>query len=87
MRYALLAIGEASRHLEGQASALCPDIPWASIRGLGNWLRHGHDRIVPAVLWQTVTKAVVRQNSGGRLPLHLTWIRAPRAAARRPSSP
>jgi uncharacterized protein with HEPN domain len=61
MRYALLVIGEASRHLEGQAGALCPDIPWASIRGLGNWLRHGYDRIDPAVLCQTVAKALGSQ--------------------------
>jgi uncharacterized protein with HEPN domain len=35
---------------------LCPDIPWHRIRGLGNWLRHGYDRIDPNVIWKTMVE-------------------------------
>jgi uncharacterized protein with HEPN domain len=54
VQYALLAISEAARRLGDQAERLCPDIAWGDIRGLGNWLRHGYDRIDPAVIWSTV---------------------------------
>jgi uncharacterized protein with HEPN domain len=56
VQYALLVISEAARRLGAQAEGLCPDIPWAQIRGIGNRLRHGYDTIDPAVLWQTVQK-------------------------------
>ena len=54
VQYALLAISEAARRLGDHAERLCPDIAWGDIRGLGNWLRHGYDRIEPAVIWSTV---------------------------------
>lgn len=54
VQYALLAISEAARRLGDHAERLCPDVAWADIRGLGNWLRHGYDRIDPTVIWSTV---------------------------------
>ena len=38
-----------------QAEELCPGIPWRDIRGIGNLLRHGYDRIDPHVIGRTVT--------------------------------
>lgn len=31
-----------------------PGQPWAEIRGIGNWLRHGYDKIDPQIIWNTV---------------------------------
>jgi len=41
----LLVISEAAIRLGDEADILCPDQPWPSIRGTGNWLRHAYDRI------------------------------------------
>jgi uncharacterized protein with HEPN domain len=54
VQYALLVISEAARRLGDDAERLCPGQPWAEIRGIGNWLRHGYDRIDPRVIWNTV---------------------------------
>lgn len=54
VQYALLVISEAARRLGDDAERLCPDVPWREIRGIGNWLRHGYDRIDPTVIWNTV---------------------------------
>ena len=54
VQYALLVISEAAMRLGEQAQQLAPEQPWQSIRGLGNWLRHGYDRIDPGILWRTV---------------------------------
>jgi uncharacterized protein with HEPN domain len=47
-------ISEAAIRLGPQADQLCPGIPWPDIRGIGNLLRHGYDRIDPIVIWRTV---------------------------------
>lgn len=31
-------------------------MPWNDIRGIGNWLRHGYDRIDPGIIWNTAAK-------------------------------
>jgi len=36
------------------ALALMPEQPWHDIRGMGNWFRHGYDRIELDVVWRTV---------------------------------
>lgn len=51
----LLVISEAAIRLGDQAAILCPDQPWSSIRGTGNWLRHAYDRIDIETVWRTVT--------------------------------
>lgn len=48
-------IAEAGVRLGEDAPALCPDQPWPNIRGLGNWLRHGYDRVDLNLIWHTVT--------------------------------
>ena len=40
VKHALLIICEAASKLGEVAPQLCPEIPWADIRGLGNRLRH-----------------------------------------------
>ena len=51
----LLVISEAAIRLGDEADILCPDQPWPSIRGTGNWLRHAYDRIDIETVWRTVT--------------------------------
>lgn len=45
---------EAARRLEDRAIELMPDQPWREIRGMGNRLRHGYDRIETNVIWHTI---------------------------------
>ena len=47
-------ISEASKKLGPVAEALCPDIPWPRVRGLGNILRHEYDRVESIRLWYAV---------------------------------
>jgi uncharacterized protein with HEPN domain len=47
-------ICEAAFRLGDQAAHLMPEQPWDEIRGMGNRLRHGYDRISSAVIWHAV---------------------------------
>lgn len=44
-------MSEAVRHIPDDLLALRPDIPWASIRSIGNRLRHEYWRIDINVIW------------------------------------
>jgi uncharacterized protein with HEPN domain len=44
-------ISEAAIKLADDAERLCPGLPWADIRGIGNPLRHEYDRVIPERLW------------------------------------
>ena len=41
--------------LGDEAEVLCPGLPWRSIRGIGNFLRHEYDRVDLGPVWHTVT--------------------------------
>jgi uncharacterized protein with HEPN domain len=58
--YRLLAIGEASKGLDDDVKARCPDIPWREIVGLRNILAHEYFIRESAMIWQTVTVALPR---------------------------
>jgi uncharacterized protein with HEPN domain len=45
---------EAAYRLGDRAAALMPDQPWGDIRGMGNRLRHGYDRLNLDVVWHAV---------------------------------
>jgi uncharacterized protein with HEPN domain len=47
-------ICEAAFQLGDTGPALMPEQPWHDIRGMGNWFRHGYDRIELDVVWRTV---------------------------------
>jgi uncharacterized protein with HEPN domain len=47
-------ICEAAFRLGDQAARLMPDQPWGEIRGMGNRLRHGYDRVTFSVIWHAV---------------------------------
>jgi uncharacterized protein with HEPN domain len=50
----MLVISEAAIRLKKDAELLCPGLPWSEIRGFGNWLRHGYDRIDIEVIRDTI---------------------------------
>ena len=52
----LQIISEAAIKLGDAAEELAPGPPWADIRGMGNLLRHGYDRVDPETLWRTIRK-------------------------------
>ncbi|HJU17335.1 MAG TPA: HepT-like ribonuclease domain-containing protein [Stellaceae bacterium] len=56
VRYALLIVSGAAVKLSDLATALCPDIPWREIRGLGNRLRHDYLGIDDVRLWLLVKR-------------------------------
>ena len=47
-------LSEAAIRLGLTADALCPGVPWREIRGIGNHLRHGYDKIDLERLWKTI---------------------------------
>ena len=47
-------ISEAANKLGPHAEELCPGIPWSQIRGVGNRLRHGYERISGPRIWLMV---------------------------------
>jgi uncharacterized protein with HEPN domain len=49
-------ISEAATKLDKLADNLCPNIPWALIRGVGNRLRHEYDRIDGVRIWFMVER-------------------------------
>ena len=48
---AIEIISEASKHIPGELLEQVPEIPWRSIRGMGNILRHEYHRIADDVIW------------------------------------
>jgi uncharacterized protein with HEPN domain len=47
-------ISEASRHLDARLKQRNPQIPWPSVAGIGNILRHDYERIAHDILWHVV---------------------------------
>ena len=48
-------ISEAAKKLGTAAEDLCPGVPWAKLRGLGNLLRHEYDAVDVQRVWLMVT--------------------------------
>ena len=44
-------LSEASRHIPTDWKAEFPQIPWRQIADLGNFMRHGYDKVDLGVLW------------------------------------
>jgi uncharacterized protein with HEPN domain len=45
-------VSEASRYLPEDLRARYPDIPWRSIRDIGNILRHGYSTVDNQIIWK-----------------------------------
>jgi uncharacterized protein with HEPN domain len=52
---AIEIISEASKHIPEHLLEKAPEIPWRSIRGMGNILRHQYHRIADDVIWDVIT--------------------------------
>lgn len=48
---ALEIISEASRRLPDDVRLRHPDLPWRSIRDVGNFYRHEYDNVLASYLW------------------------------------
>lgn len=62
-------ISEAARRMPQELQEKHPDIPWDDIKGIGNILRHGYDRVDDRIIW-------------GVLKRHLTPLEATLASIR-----
>ncbi|MDE1156157.1 MAG: DUF86 domain-containing protein [Acidobacteriaceae bacterium] len=51
---AIEIISEASRHIPAELLDTERNIPWSSIRGMGNVLRHEYHRIASDVIWDAI---------------------------------
>jgi uncharacterized protein with HEPN domain len=51
---AIEIISEASRHIPVALTEQAPDIPWKSIRGMGNILRHEYHHVADDVIWDVI---------------------------------
>jgi len=52
---AIEVISEASRALPAELTDTELDIPWASVRGIGNVMRHDYDSLSDPIVWRVVT--------------------------------
>ena len=51
---------EATTKLDEDTKALLGDRPWKDLRGMGNWLRHGYDKVAPDIVWDVASNKVPR---------------------------
>lgn len=52
----ILRIERYTAKIGDEAENLCPGVPWAQLRGLGNFLRHEYDRVDPDRMWLMVER-------------------------------
>ena len=60
---------EAVYRLVDRAERLMPGHPWADIRGMGNRLRHAHDRINLDPVWNVATRDLPALSADARRAL------------------
>jgi uncharacterized protein with HEPN domain len=51
---AIEVISEASRAIPDELADTEPEIPWPSVRGIGNVLRHEYDGLSDPIIWRVV---------------------------------
>ena len=49
-------IAEAVRRLPANVHELSPNIPWDDIKGIGNILRHGYDKVDDRIIWAVIER-------------------------------
>lgn len=65
-QHALLIISEAVKNLPADLKARRPEIPWDSIRALGNFLRHEYASIDNARIWNIVEEHLAPLEAAAR---------------------
>lgn len=58
VRYALQIVGEAASKVSAETRTAYPEIAWTAVIGMRQWLVHGYERVINAIVWQTVTQDV-----------------------------
>jgi uncharacterized protein with HEPN domain len=53
-------VSEASRAIPDELKDTEPDIPWPSVRGIGNVMRHEYDGLSDPIIWRVVTDELPR---------------------------
>jgi len=68
----LQILTEAAYRLKPEDEPLCPEPDWRRIRGMGNILRHGYDRLNDEAVWITVKDDLpaLKQAIGDALAVH-----------------
>jgi len=51
---AIEIISEASRSVPDELTNTQPDIPWPSVRGIGNVMRHDYDALSDPIIWRVI---------------------------------
>jgi uncharacterized protein with HEPN domain len=51
-------IAEAARRLPAKIQTEYPSVPWDDIKGIGNILRHGYDRVDDRIIWTVIDRHV-----------------------------
>jgi uncharacterized protein with HEPN domain len=59
---AIQIISEASRAIPNELVSRRPEIPWPSVRGIGNVLRHEYSGLSDRVKWNLVIDELPRLN-------------------------
>ena len=49
---------EATTKLDENTKVLLGDHPWKDLRGMGNWLRHGYDKVAPDIVWDVASNKI-----------------------------
>jgi uncharacterized protein with HEPN domain len=49
-------VSEATRRLPEAILSEYPDIPWEDIKGIGNVLRHGYDKVDDRIIWTVIER-------------------------------
>lgn len=56
--YAVLIIGEAASAIPEEVRLAHPEIPWAPMRGMRNFVAHAYFEVDAAILWETARQDV-----------------------------
>ena len=51
-------IAEATRRLPPELLAQRPEVPWKSVMGIGNVLRHDYDEIIDGIIYEAATRGL-----------------------------
>jgi uncharacterized protein with HEPN domain len=60
---AIEVISEASRAIPDELADTQPEIPWPSVRGIGNVLRHEYDGLSDPIIWRVVVDELPKLKS------------------------
>jgi uncharacterized protein with HEPN domain len=52
----LVVIGEAARNVPDEVQKGHPEVPWADMCAMRNFVAHGYFAVSPAIVWATITE-------------------------------